>query len=482
MAIEPIKGFYVHDEVTDTDGVAKVSIEAVHEFVEDVSGAVENWLDQHPEATTTVQDGAITKVKLDNSLQSKTMRIITTYSEFVDAMQDGNKNTSYVCGNIEITAPITLTDRTQAAFKSFSNAVFVLNSDMFKWSPIGNYYNIPNFTDCTFIGNGHNIAADGAYVLNGKFVNCNFIDCGIVENGAFAQSQHFVNCRFANPAGHDFIHSKIVYETRFVACQAESDNKAKIVNAFDTTANSTTTSQILFIGGIYEAQTDNIVCMHDGQACFVSVYTEAISAPSIKVLPTNRTANGILKIDIQDCKINPASGVYFTDIDASFEGSVLASFTCRNSTVAQGKLVNTNNLWYFKIENVDVNSNGSILPSYESSKVYPVKNSIVDFSAQTGHVIVKKFPCLITFDSSDGGWHTNLYFVSLSYGNRPQVQCLSDPTKTPTITYDDETGFCDVTLHAARGVNGNSSAVLLTGLENNLTGNNYWIPNGGYNA
>lgn len=60
---EPIKGFYVHDEETDTDGVAKVSIEAVHEFVEDVSGAVDSWLDEHPEATTTVQDDSLTTAK-----------------------------------------------------------------------------------------------------------------------------------------------------------------------------------------------------------------------------------------------------------------------------------------------------------------------------------------------------------------------------------------------------------------------------------
>lgn len=67
MAIEPITGFYVHDEETNTDGVAKVSIEAVHEFAEDVSGAVDTWLDEHPEATTTVQDGAITESKINFS-------------------------------------------------------------------------------------------------------------------------------------------------------------------------------------------------------------------------------------------------------------------------------------------------------------------------------------------------------------------------------------------------------------------------------
>lgn len=64
MAIEPIKGFYVHDEETDTDGVAKVSIEAVQEFEDDIRDETSNWLDEHPEATTTVQDGAVTTQKL----------------------------------------------------------------------------------------------------------------------------------------------------------------------------------------------------------------------------------------------------------------------------------------------------------------------------------------------------------------------------------------------------------------------------------
>ena len=34
-----------------------------------IQGAVNDWLDDHPEATTTVEDGSITKAKLDSSLQ-----------------------------------------------------------------------------------------------------------------------------------------------------------------------------------------------------------------------------------------------------------------------------------------------------------------------------------------------------------------------------------------------------------------------------
>lgn len=34
-----------------------------------IKASVDDWLDDHPEATTTVQDGSITKQKLDSSLQ-----------------------------------------------------------------------------------------------------------------------------------------------------------------------------------------------------------------------------------------------------------------------------------------------------------------------------------------------------------------------------------------------------------------------------
>ena len=36
---------------------------------ETIEAAVSDWLDDHPEATTTVEDGAITKAKLDSDLQ-----------------------------------------------------------------------------------------------------------------------------------------------------------------------------------------------------------------------------------------------------------------------------------------------------------------------------------------------------------------------------------------------------------------------------
>jgi hypothetical protein len=104
-----------------------------------------------------------------------------------------------------------------------------------------------------------------------------------------------------------------------------------------------------------------------------------------------------------------------------------------------------------------------------------MKNSIADFTT-TGHVIVKKFPSVITFDTSDGGWHTNMYLVSLSYGNRPNVVCLSNPSITPTAVYDSETGYVDVTLHRESSSYTNRSAILLDGLYNNLNRRDAYSP------
>lgn len=56
----------------------------------DIQESVEDWLDDHPEATTTVQDGSITKAKLDNNLQS-TVDDVSDLKSAIDAM-DGDNN------------------------------------------------------------------------------------------------------------------------------------------------------------------------------------------------------------------------------------------------------------------------------------------------------------------------------------------------------------------------------------------------------
>ena len=49
-----------------------------------VEAAVTDWLDEHPEATTTVEDGAITYAKLDANLKGKADEVDELKSDFTD--------------------------------------------------------------------------------------------------------------------------------------------------------------------------------------------------------------------------------------------------------------------------------------------------------------------------------------------------------------------------------------------------------------
>lgn len=53
-----------------------------------IQDTVNQWLDDHPEATTTVQDGSITINKLDASLQHSVSRVVDTFADLYDTTED----------------------------------------------------------------------------------------------------------------------------------------------------------------------------------------------------------------------------------------------------------------------------------------------------------------------------------------------------------------------------------------------------------
>ena len=61
----------------------------------EIQSSVEGWLDDHPEATTTVQDGSITKQKLDQNLQQTVDDVgdlKSAVTDIDDALFDVGKN------------------------------------------------------------------------------------------------------------------------------------------------------------------------------------------------------------------------------------------------------------------------------------------------------------------------------------------------------------------------------------------------------
>ena len=78
----------VEEAPYDPDAPSESVIPGIEDLIEstiggDVPAAVESWLDEHPEATTTVQDGAISYRKLDANLKSS-VNTIEVNSERID--------------------------------------------------------------------------------------------------------------------------------------------------------------------------------------------------------------------------------------------------------------------------------------------------------------------------------------------------------------------------------------------------------------
>lgn len=73
--------WYVYDELSNAWAVSAEGGSADPAVVE---AAVEAWLDAHPEATTTVQDGSISYAKLDTTLKGKADAVATLSDEIDD--------------------------------------------------------------------------------------------------------------------------------------------------------------------------------------------------------------------------------------------------------------------------------------------------------------------------------------------------------------------------------------------------------------
>lgn len=216
MAIEPIKGFYVHDEVTDTNGVAQIALDAIEGVIQDdIAPAVTSWLDDHPEATTTVQDGAITKAKINTAFLPEIENAYVTPEMFgvsgTDAdileyafnnLADGGVlmlNKDYTLDRV-----ITLTrlsSRKRITIMPLSeNAKINMNGYYITGTENGDTGNIL-FFGVQFNGASTGIF-DGDKLVRLYFLGCNFTSTGSIvfslsnRERAYFQSIHFLQCTF----------------------------------------------------------------------------------------------------------------------------------------------------------------------------------------------------------------------------------------------------------------------------------------------
>ena len=108
--------------ITDKNGTTTAEVTDGEPDPVVIASAVDDWLDDHPEATTTVEDGAISRAKLNADLQAKTDSIPETNNildEYVYIRTDGNKKNTFTAGEMEnagifsVVVPQTLSESTE---------------------------------------------------------------------------------------------------------------------------------------------------------------------------------------------------------------------------------------------------------------------------------------------------------------------------------------------------------------------------------
>ena len=217
-----------------------------------VDAVVEQWLDEHPEATTTIQDGAITDAKLSSSLKAK-LRLIT-----LDELETVGEGT-YTLGTVDVNSPINFPRLINRGI-IIVNTVFNINVPvLFPSYDENQYFGIPCFVGCTFNNSlgSRVLISSGKQVVGSRFTGCNFfnVDC---SESTYNQDFNFVNCYIQSYQA--FLKSTYTTQARFVNCDVEADSKVlvdcqKALLYFSGTYEGNASKSYYFVNAMYGAIT-----------------------------------------------------------------------------------------------------------------------------------------------------------------------------------------------------------------------------------
>lgn len=185
-AVEQVEKDKIDNPSTDDDGKIPRARDGVVEWVEvgqptdeQTESAVTKWLDKHPEATTTVQEGSIGLKQISDEMQSVIVGVNSGVDSvnYIDAIKKGYIDT-FVCSenhkvydfkniiiknlivncvssiikNVKVTASLKISDGSRNC--TFSNMRNEITTESVVF---GENTWAHKFLDCTFIGNGDTI-------------------------------------------------------------------------------------------------------------------------------------------------------------------------------------------------------------------------------------------------------------------------------------------------------------------------------------
>lgn len=480
--------------------------EASKDYLEDLKNgiepAVDAWLDAHPEATTTVQDGSITKVKLHSTLKVTADMFIHNETEFASAINNPQYKT-YFLGDVTINEPIDIENNRNASKLTFVGGHIVLNTALFDNSSIisgsqSTSWAIPNFVGTYFErGSYDTIFTNGFYTLFGHFTSCHFINVSFVRASIVVQSPRFENCFFiADADTPPFIHANAVYDAKFTDCDLESNYKPIFISVeSDATWGSgggSTMRQVSFVNCISEGRDAALVRFNNGDAEFYGHYAEGNSAPLVDVYKASTQGYQFHSINFFNSLLNTASAsqyVVLIEEDYNYENT---SFICVGCIINNCTLVNTNKFLHYLVENNQIVGNSTVYTSKTMSRIGGAvdcgtalgrcyTNGIGFFKQSTRLIYIRPELTLLTFMTPYDGAYTTFVIIagasSPTIGAAPFAYCVSHPSLSIEVTYNSEIGMVELTLPDTLGnisYARNMSATLLQRIYSESTDIDYY--------
>lgn len=323
---------------------------------EQTNSAVTNWLDDHPEATTTVPDGSITEIKIDESLlnrinQSYNPTLINIKSNVNVGQTPFLDDCTYdLCGHT-----ITI-EKAIGNNLSFRNGKIVLPSE-YRFTDVHGSFVLENIVIESDFWSAHNIYCDDIRITNCKltniafgfpdskqvYINNNRFICTVDNSASTVGSEEFIHINPSTPLDVCVISNNYFYGSQndCIDCFPAGFVTKIIGNTFDECSDTIIELKSHYRdqghpNGNTEQSVDGIIISEN---VFKNVKRRTTNAVCINIYATDERT-GIVdkdfsfypKVTISDCIFDNSNNEKVVCIRiAAEEGMVLVS-NCRTFT------------------------------------------------------------------------------------------------------------------------------------------------------
>lgn len=315
--------------------------------------AVTNWLNDHPEATTTVQDGSITDIKIEESLLN---RINQSYNPMLINIKS-NVNvgqTPFLDGHTYDLCGHTITiEKAIGNNLSFRNGKIVLPSE-YRFTDVHGSFVLENIVIESDFWSAHNIYCDDIRITNCKFTNIAFgfpdskqvyinnnrFICTVNNSASTVGSEEFIHINPSTPLDVCVISNNYFYGSQndCIDCFPAGFVTKIIGNTFDECSDTIIELKSHYRdqghpNGNTEQSVDGIIISEN---VFKNVKRRTTNTVCINIYATDERT-GIVdkdfsfypKVTISDCIFDNSNNEKVTCIRIAAEGGVVLVSNCR---------------------------------------------------------------------------------------------------------------------------------------------------------